>query len=142
MMSPTVYEEARKTAPIHVQIFVGAMPSPNSRDTSVAVRGRVVRIFRGHSRQMRLGKAVRFFVPIIADRDGPPELGGEIRHDWSYLSASAWWEVFLYPAPGGVELVRSQVTPIRRPTWRPICGPDVKGYCCPGNLTRRSIKRT
>jgi hypothetical protein len=134
MMSPRAYEDARRLAPVHAQVWVGGA-RPSERDpASVKVRGRVVRVFRDETHRLRFGERVSFSVPLMGAPGGPRMASAEIRHSWAHLGASAWWEVFLRPVADGFELALSQVAPIRRPTWRPVCGPQVEGVCCPGNL--------
>ncbi|MGP6156200.1 MAG: hypothetical protein ACLPYS_01460 [Vulcanimicrobiaceae bacterium] len=133
MLPPAAYEEARRTAPIHVQVRVSRLlGSPDA--SGCTVEGRLVRIFRDDSRLMRVGRGVRFNVPTHGKRDGPPLLDGTIYHSWERLTSSKFFEVFLCPSNGGVELVRSQLAPVRRPTRQAVCGPETQGFCCPGNL--------
>jgi hypothetical protein len=134
MMAPHVYEEARATAPIHVQLWQArARSKPDGG--SVLLVARVVRVFRDRDHAVHLGKRVAFHVPII-HRSGPdgPSLGGTIYHDWDRLALAHWLEAFMESADGKVELVLSQIAAIRHPTRRPVCGPDQKGFLCEGNL--------
>jgi hypothetical protein len=135
MMSPHVYEEARASAPIHVQILKLGTTRRPSGSGAVRVSGFVVRIFRDSQRQVRWGQRVSFTVPVInRERTGAPELSGTIHHDWERMGRSRWLEAFLEYWNGEMHLVRSQIAAIRRPTAKPICGPDVKGFICPGNV--------
>ncbi len=136
MMAPHVYEEARATAPIHVQLWQwrGAPAPPAGR--SVLMVARVVRIFRDRSRALRIGQRVAFRVPIIQPSGpGGPELSGTIRHNWDRLGRAHWLEAFMQSENGEIELVHSQIVAIRRPTLRPVCGADTKGFLCAGNAS-------
>jgi hypothetical protein len=101
----------------------------------VRVDGIVVRVFRDRKRQVHWGQRVRFNVPVInRERTTAPELSGTIYHDWDRMGRARWLEVFLEYWEGEIHLVRSQVTAIRHPTARPVCGPDVEGFICTGNV--------
>ncbi len=135
MMSPQVYEEARADAPIHLQLwqFHGAGRRPDGG--SVLAAAWVVRIFRDRDRVLHLGQRITFRVPVIhAYGPGGPELSGRIYHDWDRLGRARWLEAFMESADGQFELVLSQIAAIRRPTMRPVCGPDEKGFLCAGNV--------
>jgi hypothetical protein len=136
MMAPEVYEQARADAPIHVQIWRPRIQSSPPRIDVVRVEGRIVRIFRNQGGVVRWGQKVTFTVPVISP-NGPPRTpmpGADIRHKWERIGPSRCLEAFLEAWDGEIQLVRSQVAPIRRPSLRPICGPTVKGFVCPGNL--------
>ena len=55
-------------------------------------------------------------------------------HDWGSMGRARWLEVFLESWNGEIHLMRSQVIAIRHLTVRPVCGPDAKGFICPGNF--------
>jgi hypothetical protein len=134
MMAPEVYERARADAPLHIQVWrARTQSSPPSVDV-VRINGRVVRIFRNHGGVLRWGQKITFTVPIIGPNRGPPMPSGNIRHAWERIGPSRYLEAFLEAWDGELHLVRSQVAPIRRPSLRPVCGPSVKGFVCPGNL--------
>jgi hypothetical protein len=135
MMGPYVYEEARAEAPIHVQIWCARRARRDVGEASVRVHGWIVRVFRDRERQVRWGRRVSFTVPVInRERTGSPELSGTIFHDWERMGRARWLEAFLECWEGDMQLVRSQVLAIRHPTRHPVCGPDVKGFICPGNI--------
>ena len=135
MMGPYVYEEARADAPIHIQIRRFGSANRSAGDDSVRVHGRVVRIFRDRERVLHWWQSLSFFIPVInRERTGSPELSGTIHHDWEWMGRARWLEVFLESWNGEIHLVRSQVLAIRHPTRRPVCGPDAKGFICPGNF--------
>jgi hypothetical protein len=50
------------------------------------------------------------------------------------MGRARWLEVFLESWNGEIHLMRSQVIAIRHLTVRPVCGPDAKGFICPGNF--------
>jgi hypothetical protein len=136
MMSPQVYEEARASAPIHVQLWQSRGRERSPGDRSVLAVGRVVRIFRDRDHAVRLGQRIAFRVPIIRP-SGPDgaELSGTIRHDWHRLGRAHWLEAFMQSNNGEIELVHSQVVAIRRPTRQPVCRADEKGFLCAGNVS-------
>jgi hypothetical protein len=135
MMGPYVYEEARAEAPIHVQIRRFGSAVRSAGDDSVRVQGRVVRIFRDRERVLHWWQRLSFSIDVInRERTGSPELSGTIRHDWEWMGRARWLEVFLESWNGEMHLVRSQVLAIRHPTILPVCGPDAKGFVCPGNF--------
>jgi hypothetical protein len=130
MMAPSVYEEARANAPLHIQLRRSRMAPPPTDATSVRVTGRVLRIFRNRGGPLHFGQKIRFFIPIInSARSAPPVLDGTIRHAWDRIGPARYLETFLEFWDDEFHLVRSQVAPIRCPTWRPVCGPETKGFC-------------
>ncbi|HVA56441.1 MAG: hypothetical protein WBQ26_13810 [Gemmatimonadaceae bacterium] len=133
MMGPYAYEEARAQAPIHVQIRrFGAAPQQRSAE-AVRVHGRIVRIFRDQEHVLHWWQRVSFAIPVI-HRSRSPRPSGTIYHDWERMGRAHWLEVFLESWNGELQLVHSQVLAIRHPTWRPVCGPDAKGFICEGNF--------
>ncbi|MBS0221243.1 MAG: hypothetical protein JSR91_10925 [Proteobacteria bacterium] len=135
MMAPFVYEEARTEAPMHVQIWRPWLHSPHNETRIGRIDGRVVRIFRDRGRQLRWGQSVSFPVSIIDRKaQSPPTMSGEIYHDWERIGPARFLEAFLEAWNGKIELVYSQIAPIRYPTLHPVCGPDQKGFVCLGNL--------
>ena len=133
MMAPEVYERARADAPMHVQIWRPSVES-SPRDASyVRINGRVVRIFRNQGGVLQWGQKISFPVSIV-DRNAIPMPSGEIRHAWERIGPARFLEAFLEAWEGEIHLVHSQVAPIRHPTWRPVCGPDEKGFLCRGNM--------
>jgi hypothetical protein len=136
MMAPEVYEEARAEAPLHVQIWRPRVQSSPPSINVVRINGRVVRIFRNHGGVLRWGQRVTFIVSVTSPNAEPrrPMPSGEIHHAWERIGPSRYLEVFLEAWDGEIHLVRSQIAPIRRPSLHPICGPEVKGFVCPGNI--------
>ncbi|HZQ39582.1 MAG TPA: hypothetical protein VFA87_02275 [Rhizomicrobium sp.] len=134
MMAPFIYEEARANAPLHAQLFRYPLAEVPAGATSIRATGRVLRIFRNQTGSLHLGQKISFSIPII-NRSGPPAPDGTIRHDPHRLAQARFWEVFLEYWEGEFGLVRSQLAPIRYPSWRPVCGPDIKGFLCEGNFT-------
>lgn len=135
MMAPEVYEKLRATAPIHVQVWRPRLErSPRNTD-AICIDGRVVRIFRDRERELRWGQKISFTVPVINPIEGSiPMPGGAIRHPWERIAPARYVEAFLESWEGKIQLVHSQIAPIRHPTLHPVCGPTVKGFVCPGNL--------
>jgi hypothetical protein len=135
MMPPYVYEEARATAPMHVQLWQFNGMDRWRGDASVLASGWVVRIFRDADRALHLGKRVTFRVPVISmHQSGDRTPSGDISHDWSRMGRAHWLEAFLQCSDGEFELVLSQIVAIRHPTMRPVCGPDDKGFLASGNF--------
>jgi hypothetical protein len=135
MKPPYAYEDARRTAPIHAQVRVLSMKRQPHADGSARILALVVRVFRDDVGALWFAKPIRFSVPIIpSDAETEIMLGGTIRHDWHWIRRAKWLEVFLCCSNGRIELVESQLAPIRRPTLHPVCGLDQKGFCCTGNI--------
>ena len=133
MMAPFVYEQARANAPLHVQLYRYDMTRVPDNATCLRATCRVLRIFRNQGGSLHFGQKIGFTIPII-NRGGSPVLDGTIRLDWFHLFQARFWEAFLEYWDGGFHLVHSQIAPIQRPGWHPICGPETKGFLCPGNF--------
>jgi hypothetical protein len=141
MKPPWAYEEARRNAPIHAQ-FMAIRWGRSTPLRPGQITGRAVRIFRDDPHALHFGKRITFYVPIIIPREaGSVMPGGTIYHDWERINSAKWLEAFLYTSENGFHLVESQIAPIRRPTLRPVCGPDTKGFCCEGNVGQRAGSR-
>ena len=130
MMPPWAFKAARDEAPIHAQILAlnGLVERRNGR-----FRARVVRIFRDLDHAVHTGSLLEFRVPIaspcgLAVLGGPPSLYGED------VAASRFLEGFFERSGGSIRLVRSQIAPIRWPSWRPIYPTDFEGVVFRGNL--------
>ena len=94
-----------------------------------------MRIFRDSEQVLHLGQRISFQVDVIdRSRAGPPTASGIIFHDGERLRRARWFEAFLESWQGELQLVRSQVVPIRHPTFRPVCGPDAKGFLVDGGF--------
>jgi hypothetical protein len=137
MMAPEAYEHFRRTAPMHVQVWRTG-PSRRTRHGSVApVEGRIVRIFRDCDGLLHWGQQITFNVPVIdPGARSAPMPSGTIYHDWEWLGRARWLEAFLESWQGNIQLVHSQVLPLRHPTWRPVCGPDARGMLCAGTFRK------
>lgn len=134
MMAPLIYEQARAEAPFHVQIWCGRLEPPSKSGRTIRVTGRIVRIFRNTDRSLHWGQRVSFMIPIINAGSDAPTLDGTIRHAWETVGPARYLEAFLESWEGEIHLVRSQLAPIRHPTRRPVCAPDVKGFLFEGNV--------
>lgn len=133
MMAPFVYEQARANAPFHVQLCRCYRVGLPDDTASLRVTCRVLRIFRNGGGSLHFGQRVSFTIPLI-NRAGRPLLDGVIRLDPDYLFQARFWEAFLDGWDGEFHLVRSQIAPIRWPTWEPVCGPEIEGFLCRGNF--------
>jgi hypothetical protein len=133
MMSPHVYEEARASAPLHIQLWRTNLSAGQSDSGSLAVTGRIVRIFRNDGNLLRWGRRVSFIIPVI-DKTQPPMPGGTIYHALERIGPAHFLEAFLNSYEGHICLVRSQVAAIRHPTLSPVCSADQKGFLCVGNI--------
>jgi len=131
MMPPWAFKAARDQASMHLQVL--ALNSRAERQAG-KIRARVVRAFRDQENNVYPGKMVEFDVPVIAPSPGLPEPGGPIELHGSNLAASRWLEGFFDHYEGKLHLVRSQIAPIRRPSWRPVYPPEFEGFVFPGNL--------
>ncbi len=127
MMSPEIYDDARRNAAVHAQIRVLGL---SGEAGVVSVKGWVVRVFRNTSGTSQLGAIILFNVHVQVDRSVRPALSGTIFYDRAMLKAARWLEVFLQSERDGLALARSQLVPIRRPTWRPVCRTEEPGFCC------------
>ncbi|MCL2453245.1 MAG: hypothetical protein FWD08_06320, partial [Alphaproteobacteria bacterium] len=133
-----VYEQARADAPFHVQLWRGRIEPQPANATSIIVTGRIVRLFRNKGRALHWGQKVSFTIPIVnPEGSDTPVLDGTIRHAWESIGPARCLEAFLESWNGEINLVRSQVAAIRRPTWRPVCKPGAKGFLFEGNVRRR-----
>jgi hypothetical protein len=130
MMAPWVYESARAEAPMHIQLRCSSI---QSRGSSMRIEGRVVRIFRDTAHQLYWGKRISFSISVSGGESGCMP-GNTIYHSRDNFAAARWLEAFLESDEGKLELVYSQVAPIRGPTLRPVCGPDQEGFLCRGDL--------
>lgn len=135
MMAPEVYEQARANAPMHVQIWRPCIePSPQNTPF-IRINGRVVRIFQNRGGVLHWGQKISFTVSVISSRAAPiPMPSGDIHHRWERIGPVRFLEAFLEAWGGEIQLVHSQVAPIRYPTLRPVCDPNDKGFLCQGNL--------
>jgi hypothetical protein len=136
MMAPFVYEEARANAPLHAQLVRYDPTAPQADTSSIHATGRVLRIFRNQGRPLYLGRKISFFIPTSGG-EGAPMLDGTIRLKPAYLYQSRFWEGFFEFWDGEFHLVRSQIAPIRRPTWRSVCSPDAKRFLVEGNCREK-----
>ena len=136
MMAPFVYEEARANAPLHAQLVRYDLTAPQADTSSIRATGRVLRIFRNQGGLLHLGWKISFFIPTNGGEEAPM-LDGTIRLNPGYLYQSRFWEGFFEFWNGEFHLVHSQIAPIRRPTWRPVCSPDVKGFLFEGNCREK-----
>ncbi len=134
MMAPFVYEEARANAPLHAQLCCYRLAPPAADATSIRVTGRVVRIFRNGGKSLHLGQKIGFHISVIGPSGSAPPLNGTIRHDRDRIGRARFFEVFLNYWDGEFHLIHSQIAPIRFPTWRPVCGPETKGFLCEGHF--------
>lgn len=138
MMAPEVYEEARRTASMHVQLWRAGPTRRERHAGSVRVDGRIVRIFRDRDRILHWGQRVTFVVPVIdRERTAAPTLSGTIYHDWDWMGRARWLEAFLESWQGEMQLVHSQILALRHPTLRPVCGPEATGTLCSGTFEVR-----
>ena len=133
MMAPHIYEQARRNAPIHVQIWRPRIRLERRDANAARVNGRVVRIFRDDERALRWGQRISFTVPVI-DRVSQPAPSGTIFHAWEMIGPARFLEAFLESWNGEIHLVYSQLAPIRRPTLVPVCDPSQEGFLCRGNI--------
>lgn len=135
MKPPWVFEKARREAPIHAQLRILHLGAQPEQHGSVAIVCRVVRIFRDDAHSLRKGARVRVRVSVTGrNRSDAPALDGTIYHAWQRIESAEWIEVFLCPSDDGVELVESQLAPIRRPSREPVCDPEEPGFLCAGDL--------
>ena len=138
-IAPEYFQEARAEAPIHLQLRLEKRP--DRRDPSVG--GKIVRIFRDDARRLRRGQRIYFHIAwndasrASDARDEPPILGGQrFALDIAWLRAARYLEAYLMPAwrdgredpAGGFEVVRDQVTALRRATVEPANPADREGY--------------
>jgi hypothetical protein len=128
MMPPYVYEQARRNAPIHLQIRVSKTWPVG--ETTLCMQGRIVRIFRGWRQRIWPGMRIEIrikVIPLVAESQ--PELGGTIYHARERFECARWIECFLERGEDGrLELILSQIRSIPGPSRVPFCGPDIQGF--------------
>jgi len=138
-IAPEYFQEARATAPIHLQLRLEKRP--DNRDSSAG--GKIVRIFRDDAHLLRRGERLFFRISWSdgarrdAARDQTPMPGRQrFALDIAWLEAARFLEAYLAPAwrdgrkdpRGGFEVVRDQVTALRRATTEPVNPADREGY--------------
>lgn len=130
---PEYWQRARQEAPIHLQIRLETRP--DLRQLRRLAGGPIVRIFRDETGQLKLGRRISFFVPLDDGTDGgahpdpmPGSSGQDFGVDVAAMKAARFLEVYLAPHDDGFEVVRDQVTVLRRSTRQPVNPPDSEGY--------------
>ena len=131
MMPPWAFKAARAEAAMHLQLF-----AVNDREERKMgkIRALVIRRFRNAGKVVGLGQLLSFRVPVIGASNRVPTPGGPIELRGGDIAASRWLEGFFEMDQEKPAVVRSQIAPIRRPTWRPVYPADFEGFVFPGNL--------
>lgn len=94
MMPPGVYQKARETAPLHVQVEIITVAVPSPTPGGCKVVGKVMRIFRDTAGTMSTGRLIDF--PVECRRANEvTTVGGAIYQDADALSAARYMEVYL-----------------------------------------------
>jgi hypothetical protein len=129
-IAPHYWQQARRDAPIHLQMEMRVRPG---RDGSTAL-GPVVRIFRDDTGRLRVGGEIAFRVSCFDPDEprqpaGPPILGGQRFHvPIGWLKAARYLEVYLYESGSGYEVYWDQVTPLKRTTRTPMNPVESRDY--------------
>lgn len=138
-IAPEYFQKARAEAPIHLQVKLERLP--DNADSTAG--GKIVRIFRDDAHRLRRGERIYFRIRWNdpnrdrGARNEPPMPGGQrFALDIAWLRAACVLEAYLTPAwrdgredpEGGFEVVRDQVTALRRATAVPANPADRVGY--------------
>jgi hypothetical protein len=130
-LPPTAYQNARVSAPHHVQIAVTRVTPPANGARDCVVTGRIVTVFKG---PLRVGDSVSLrksctgrAIGQIAQPDLLPP-GPQIYVETANLQRARYLEAFLNNDP--IELAADQAVIITSPSRTPRCSPASPGPIC------------
>ncbi len=115
VLAPEYYEEARRSAPNHVQIKIDKVSSPRGGLGDCAVKGEVVRVFRG---DFERDSKIAFNVSCY-DYGAIPS-GPTLWTDYDALSSAKYLEAFMLGGPTP-KIALDQVEIILEPRDTPYC---------------------
>ena len=116
MLPPHVYEDARRTAPFHLQVVRGEL-TPFATPSTVSICARVERVLRGNG--IVPGDEVLFELPVARRNDSLP-VGPTIWADYDALVRCQVLELFLEGIPPSVVLARGQFMLLEQLTADPV----------------------
>ena len=122
VLAPEYYEEARRSAPNHIQIAIDNVGSPSGGMGDCAVEGRVVKVFKG---DLTPDAKLRFAVSCY-DYGTIPQ-GPTLWTDYDALSEAKFLEAFMSGDPQP-RIALDQVEIILEPRDVPYCD-DESLYC-------------
>jgi len=122
VLPPQAYLSARAEAPRHVQISIASVSPPQANEMACAVRGEVVRRFRGN---LKVGRKLALQVDCRRPEGG--FAGPQLFIDETALRTARYAEVFL-SADASPAVVRWQFHIIDAPSKKPRCG--AKEWAC------------
>lgn len=142
LMAPKVYEDARKQAPIHAQIGVGALTTSQPSAAKAPglgychISGPVLRIFRDDTHTLSQGETIGFDVACRLSPMAHPDPGVDPWQDLSTLKIAKVMEVYAQRNGENLAIVHAQVTPLAVGTDTPACPDDTRGIiCAPGFMS-------
>ncbi len=115
VLAPEYYEEARRSAPNHVQIEIDDVSGPSGGMGACAVKGKVVRVFRG---DLASGTRLRFDVSCY-DYGKIPS-GPTLWTDYDALGDAKYLEAFM-SGDAAPKIALDQVEIILEPRDVPYC---------------------
>jgi hypothetical protein len=122
VLAPEYYEEARRTAPNHVQIELKSVAGPDGGLGACAVEGVVIRSFRG---TLAPDEAISFAVSCYDYGEIPA--GGTLWTDYDALKVARYLEAFMSD-DRPPRILLDQVEIILAPRDRPYCDSNTL-YC-------------
>ena len=122
VLAPEYYEEARRTAPNHLQIKVEDVDGPDGGMGACMVEGTIARVFRG---DLVPGRKLTFAVSCYDYGDMPS--GATLWTDYDALSEAKYLEAFMSndPVP---QILLDQVEIVVAPRDEPYCDSNSM-YC-------------
>ena len=132
LMPPQVYRDGRMRAAHHVQVRVtDVTPPAHGQLGECAVRGRVVRVFKG---DLTRGTPLALTLWCKGPARGEaaiaqmPFVGGRLDTPTQTLQAARYLEVFLGGTPPNI--IHDQAKIIAKPSRRPVCDPGAATIRC------------
>ncbi len=127
MAPPELYEEARRTAPMHAQLEVLIVVFPRSPHGLCVVKGSIVEVFRDREDQLSVGDNLILRISCSRNNAKPPPPSDTLWTSLSRLSKGQFLEAFLNSSK---TIPMDQVYVIDEPSSSPRCAPESKGPKC------------
>jgi len=126
VLAPEYYEEARRSAPNHIQIAVEDVDSPNGGMGACAVEGTVVKVFRGD-----LVPGAELAFEVACYDYGTIPSGPTLWTDYDALSEAKFLEAFMSADPEP-RIALDQVEIVMAPRDTPYC--DSQSLYCESSV--------
>lgn len=133
VLAPEYYEEARRSAPNHIQIAVEDVDSPNGGMGACAVEGTVVKVFRGD-----LVPGAELAFEVACYDYGTIPSGPTLWTDYDALSEAKFLEAFMSADPEP-RIALDQVEIVMAPRDTPYC--DSQSLYCESLGRQRGARR-